>query len=168
MKFYLKSGNFTTKFKKQGEINIGDTFQTIVKKYADKETNQFIGNTYAYYRVLETTKIGNNLFNTICYSNRQLVFDSRGIIMSNGISTQNITIDNNNNILDLKIIKNNMNITNGTGEFEGIKATYHPRSISPHFYEANIEYIDDLKLIHILVGIIFLYIIYCVYNNKKL
>jgi hypothetical protein len=168
MKFYLISGKFTTSFKNHGDISVGDTFQSVVKKYADKETLQFIGNTYAYYRVVEVRKISNNVFETVCVSNRQLVFDSKGIITTNGISKQQITIDNNNDIVHLQVIENNMEITNGTGDFEGIKGTYHPKTISPHFYEATIVFQNNNIISYILISLLSLYILYTLYNiNKK-
>lgn len=168
MKFYIVSGNFTTSFRKHGEINLGDTFQTVVKKYADKELKQFIGNTYAYYRVVEVTKISDNVFVTVCITNRQLIFDSKGVIMTNGISKQTITIDNNNDIVNLQVIKNNINITNGTGEFEGIKGTYHPKSISPHFYIATIEITNNHNMItNVIISLLALYILYSLYNRNN-
>lgn len=167
MKFYIRTDKFTTSFKNPGEMNIGDTFQFIAKKYADKDTTQFIGNTYAYYRVLEVTKISDKVFDTVCYSNRQLVFDSKGMIMTSGISNQRITLDDNSNITNLQFIKNNMIANTGTGEFEGMKGTYTPKTISPNYYEATIDTTNNNMLSNVMISLLALYILYTLYNSNK-
>jgi hypothetical protein len=180
LKFYLRSAPFTTSFKIPGEISVGDTFQTVVKKYKDYDTQLFIGNTYAFYKVAEVTKKSQYSFDTTCYTSRQLYFDSRGIIMIEGMSTQNITLDSSNNdITNLQVITNELYTITGTNEFDGIKGRYSPQTIAPHFYEATIDYIindttnvtinnDDNKLYYmLLLVLIILVAIYMIYKLNK-
>ena len=179
LKFYLRSAPFTTSFKITGEISVGDTFQTVVRKYKDYDTQLFIGNTYAFYKVAEVTKKSQYSFETTCYTSRQLVFDSRGIIMIEGMSTQIITLDTDYSINELHVIKNELYTITGTNDFDGIKGSYNPKSISPHFYEATIDYIindttnvtinnDDNKLYYmLLLVLIILVAIYMIYKLNK-
>jgi hypothetical protein len=179
LKFYLRSAPFTTSFKNPTIISVGDSFQTVVRKYKDYDTQLFIGNTYAFYKVAEVTQKSQYSFETTCYTSRQLVFDSRGIIMIEGMSTQIITLDTSYNINELHVIKNELYTITGTNDFDGIRGSYNPKSISPHFYEATIDYTiindtnnvtinDGNNLYYILLLIIIILVaIYMIYKLNK-
>ena len=60
-----------------------------------------------------------------------------------------------------------MAITNGTGEFEGVKGTYTPKTISPNYYEGTITFTNNNMLSHVLISLLALYILYTLYNSNK-
>lgn len=139
MKFYIKSDKFIGFFKNPNKIEIGDIIYADALKYSDPQFKNFIGYSYANYFVVDSKQLGENIFKVKASSQRVLEFDGRGVITTSGTSEQIFTLDNNGKIIDSKVLKNNLAITGGTGEFISTCGEYHIKTVENMLHVGKID-----------------------------
>lgn len=180
MKFFISSDNLKAFFRVPGTIQAGDRLSAVAQKYSDRDMHKFIGDTYANYYVLDASRSSqysnvsnvSNVWNVKASSVRYIMFDGRGCVIVMGISDQLWTLDETGtNLIDLTVVKSDMTVVGGTGEFRGVTSgVYEVTTIGQKFHEGLILFdrsLHHLWSLHIIAGGILL-IFLCWWAFRKM
>jgi len=139
MKFFIESEKYTEFWRNPGTINVGDFFVAISKKYKDISSNNFIGNTYSQFTIMESTDLGNRTFRVKASTDKRLDFLEKGLLFCIGLTEQIITLNSSNQIESLKVVKSTSSIVGGTGDMEKYEnGIYKLDTIDSHKFAATL------------------------------
>lgn len=160
------SGNFSSK----GSIGSGDTIFNKANKYADKNLKDFMGETYTEYTIvnskIESSTEFEKVYLTDAITTRRLMFDKMGLVITQGHSTQRITIDLEGHIKSLVVVKSEIAITGGTGDFMGSYGTYDVKTLENGLYHGTLVLYIPSSIVLVLVILLIILLVKVI--NKKL